>query len=336
MPMQEDFYISLLYKKLDQSISEEEEVQLEAWLKESPDNQELAEQIRLVWQEAPELGSVPEVDLDQAFTELDQKISLNEVELRPAKVKPIHNRWMRIAAAITFLIAGAFLLNDFLKKPAVEWQIVESGETRKNITLPDQSVIQLKEHSKISYPKSFAEDIRLVKLEGEAFFDVEKNPNKAFEVELAQSKVKVLGTSFLIRAFPKEAESLVQVESGKVSFSSSQSQSSLMLTKGEQAVFQKSSKEIKKREDISSNERAWATQKLDFDATKLEEVLRLVSDVYGVEFKWADKKASSCPLTTRFDQDNLEDILATITQVLEVQFTETSRNFYTVEGGSCD
>ncbi|MEM6805847.1 MAG: FecR domain-containing protein, partial [Bacteroidota bacterium] len=333
---QKDFYISLLYKELDQSISEEEAAQLKAWLKESPENQELADQIRHVWQEGDKLGAKPEVDLDQAFADLEAKISLEEETLKPAKVRPIGNRWMRIAAAITFLIAGAFLLNDLLKKPEVKWQVVESGESRKNIALPDQSVIQLKEHSKISYPESFAGDIRLVKLEGEAFFDVERNPQKAFEVEMDQAKVRVLGTSFLIRAFPTEGENLLQVESGKVSFSSSQSNTELILTQGEQAVLNKSSNELEKREDISENERAWATKKLNFENDTLEEILEVLSDVYKVEFSWKTKAGIACPFTSDFDNEDLENILATITQILEVQFTETSRNVYTVEGGSCE
>ena len=58
----------------------------------------------------------------------------------------------------------------------------------------------LKENTTLSYPEQFTGDKRIVKLKGEAFFDVAKNPHKAFVIQTKATTTKVLGTSFKLSA----------------------------------------------------------------------------------------------------------------------------------------
>src|SRR5690606_4247104 len=87
--------------------------------------------------------------------------------------------------------------------------------------LPDQSVVWLHPGATLGYEaSSFSTVSRKVQLHGEAFFDVAKKTNNPFIVEVDKMRVKVLGTSFLIRPADNQTDYVVAVVSGKVEISS--------------------------------------------------------------------------------------------------------------------
>lgn len=75
---------------------------------------------------------------------------------------------------------------------------------KKEVILADGSTIILNSLSSISYPEDMSGKTRNVTLHGEAYFDVAKNPNKAFIVQAEGVEVKVLGTKFNINAYENQ------------------------------------------------------------------------------------------------------------------------------------
>ncbi len=84
--------------------------------------------------------------------------------------------------------------------------------------LPDGSTVILNSGSKIIFPEKFINNSREVSLIGEGFFEVKPNPEKPFIVSMNGNKVRVLGTSFNIRSYPKDSLIQVSVATGKVSY----------------------------------------------------------------------------------------------------------------------
>ncbi|MEM8891384.1 MAG: FecR domain-containing protein [Bacteroidota bacterium] len=332
--MKEDFYISLLYKKLSGEIEQGEADELEKWIAASSENKLIAEQIRMAWEESPALAAKPEVDLDQAFSELESKM---EDAPPQAKVRSMasRSRWMRIAAAITFLIAAAFLLSDFLG-PKVEFkEIVNSQSTDMELKLEDGSIITLRPNSKLTHPVQFAEEVREVQLEGEAFFEVEHDAKHPFIIQTEGEKVQVLGTKFQVKALPGSAESIVQVESGKVSFEANGVAGKLILEAGEKGVFNKAEKSFEEIEESDPNEMSWATAKFFFEDTRLADVFDVISNHYGVEII-ADVDEIECSLTGSFEDESIDEILENISAIFDISFEQESENSYTLKGGPCE
>jgi ferric-dicitrate binding protein FerR (iron transport regulator) len=84
------------------------------------------------------------------------------------------------------------------------------------ITLPDSSSIWMNAGSKLRYSSAFNQTERKVSIEGEAYFNVARNEKKPFYVITSAVTLKVLGTSFNIKAYPEEDQVETTVESGSV------------------------------------------------------------------------------------------------------------------------
>lgn len=71
----------------------------------------------------------------------------------------------------------------------------------------------------IDFPEPFSSRTRTVELDGEAYFDVRKNPEKQFIVSTThQSAIKVLGTKFNVKAYKEADEVITTLVEGKVNF----------------------------------------------------------------------------------------------------------------------
>ena len=79
--------------------------------------------------------------------------------------------------------------------------IVPQGQ-RVSLTLADGTKVWLNAKTKMEYPQSFkAFDERIVKVDGEAYFEVSKNKNRPFIVKTSKADIEVLGTKFYVSAY---------------------------------------------------------------------------------------------------------------------------------------
>ena len=83
---------------------------------------------------------------------------------------------------------------------ALQTITVPAGQ-RINITLADGTNVWLNARTTIQYPITFNEKERLVKLDGEAYFDVTKDKSKPFIVQTNNYNVEVLGTKFDVDSY---------------------------------------------------------------------------------------------------------------------------------------
>lgn len=79
------------------------------------------------------------------------------------------------------------------------------------IQLPDGSNVWLNANSKLYFPDHFSVNERRVKVEGEVFFEVQKEFNRPFIVEAGNLNIKVIGTSFNVRSYSPEYFTLTLV-----------------------------------------------------------------------------------------------------------------------------
>ncbi|MEA3444854.1 MAG: FecR domain-containing protein, partial [Bacteroidota bacterium] len=168
---------------------------LEVWVKDDPAHVRLFNEMRTAW----ELSSVAKenhakVDTESALTELLQKIDTKpESTTRGFNMRTFY----RYAAAVVAIISIGYSLFWYSNNAMNESYV--AGNNVVESVLPDGSVITLNQNSKLKYNKK-DELERKVKLEGEAFFNVERMPSKPFIVETAELVIEVLGTSFYINS----------------------------------------------------------------------------------------------------------------------------------------
>lgn len=127
---------------------------------------------------------------------------------------PAHRRLRRmlaVAAMAAGLVIGGFSYRRFYKALPSDNTIdpkrevaVKSG-AKSRLLLPDGTTVWLNSDSKLTYDARFKGLSREVELEGEAFFDVAKNPAHPFIVHTGGIDIRVLGTAFNVKSYPREA-----------------------------------------------------------------------------------------------------------------------------------
>lgn len=137
------------------------------------------------------------------------------------KPKKSLNIWAISAVAATIALLFV-IIKPSLQKDTREakWQTVWSPPgQRTQITLEDGTTVWLNSHSTLHYPTSFNTEKRLVKLIGEAFFDVAKKEDLPFIVETKKYNIKVLGTTFNVLAYEHQNLFETSLLSGSVEIS---------------------------------------------------------------------------------------------------------------------
>src|SRR5690606_26564065 len=136
------------------------------------------------------------------------------------KGKSKSSRWtksiVKMAAMGLIALLSVLYFYTSLRKSntEIQWTTIRTnyGE-RKKVRLSDSTTVILNGNSTLTYPLEYASNIRVVRLKGEAFFEVSNNPAKPFFVIARNFTTQVVGTAFNIDS---DIERLVEVNSGKV------------------------------------------------------------------------------------------------------------------------
>ena len=140
---------------------------------------------------------------------------LLERRLVPPRTKRLRLfRLAGVVAASVLLCFASWFIYDYWKPVAM--QTVSAGAAISVITLPDQTKVTLNRYSSLTYPDRFKEDRREVQLQGEAYFEVEKDARHPFVVKADPVEVEVLGTHFNVEAYPGDAEVKTTLLEGSV------------------------------------------------------------------------------------------------------------------------
>lgn len=335
--MDEDLFVNLLYKRLSGEITEEESVQLEQWLSASDNNRQTAADIELVWNESRNLGAQPDVDLDAAFAELDLDQDLGKES--PTSAIEVQAGWSRrsiwsIAAGILLVAVVGFVIWSQNSTAEVEWKTASAEEGLLKLTLADQSVITLNQGASLQYPTEFDGETRTVKLEGEGFFEVAKDPAHPFVVETQALDVRVLGTEFNVLADGK-ADPEVQVVSGKVEVKAPAVDKAVLLGPGEIASWDPNTEELLKSTLSSPNALAWRTQKFVFNDQPLPQAIEALERTFRCTIELENPDIGICPVTSTYDQLGVDEILQEWSTIFGLEVRQQGAGKYLLAGGSC-
>ncbi len=339
--MDQEKYISLLHKQQQGTIDTIEQSILDHWLQQAEINRVLSQKIKEDWELTEAYEPPVSFDLEEEFTALQQRIQADEV-ITPkhtiAKVVPMNRSrsWLSWAAAIALLIGvGTWFLNNPSSNIPLLTANTDPSE-KKEILLTDGTKVWLNENSRLTYPTSFDKEQRVVQLEGEAFFDVSKDASKAFIIETTSSKIKVLGTSFNVRAIKKESQTEVVVQTGKVQLSSLSNGESVLLVANEKGIHQHRTNAVQKLAEQDMNELAWKSQVLLFKGTPIPEVLDNLERLFDVRIVANSSSLSKCRVTGRFPNPVVDVLLKTICKDFDIRLKAVSDKEYELIGGNCE
>ncbi len=205
--------------------------------------------------------------------------------------------------------------------------IEEANNTTKPqlVILSDGSSVLLQPNSKLSYPKFFDKDKRNVFLEGEAFFEISKNPQRPFYVYANEVVTKVVGTSFRIKAYKDQSEVNIVVKTGKVQVSSNQelvpASKAVLLLPNQSIRFQRENLifeaiETAKKFSYSENSTSIESINFEFIDTPVRQIFESLEKAYLIQIEYPEDKLKECYLTTSLSDQPLAEKLKIICESL--------------------
>ncbi len=318
---------SLLSKYLAHQTDTEESELVRIWLAESEANRKELIDYQLIWDKSVEIDEEIELDTDLAWNKIKSKIITTKV----VEFSPQKSFWnpVRIAASITLLISSTLILWMLMqdKDDAISFQ---TSKNTLDQMLPDGSKVFLNQNTELTYQFDSEKNIRTVKLIGEAFFEVKRDEANPFVINANGTEVKVLGTSFNVKAYTKNVS--VNVESGKVQFATKKQKA--ILEKGEEAAFVATKDSIIKRFEYNKNVLAYKTKSYIFEDSSLEHIIKTLSEGYQAEILFKNNSIKSCRLTTKFENESLPNALNVIAETLNLQVSKNGDK-YLLDGSGC-
>jgi len=151
------------------------------------------------------------------------------------------------------------------------------------VILPDGTQVMLNAASSLTYPVAFNGNERLVKLSGEAYFEVAKDKLHPFKVNSGSQTVTVLGTHFNINAYNDEVSVKTTLLEGSVEVTAGSSETKII--PGQQALLTADG-ELSKKTIDTDKEVAWKNGLFSFDGDDLKTIMRQITRWYNVDVSY--------------------------------------------------
>lgn len=239
---------------------------------------------------------------------------INQTEKSEPKRVTIYQYFSRVAAILLLPLIIAFgyqLFNNRSNKNGSYQTITTPLASHTSFDLPDGSKVWLNAGSTITFPASFNSKQRLVKLTGQAYFDVKKD-KIPFCVETEKFNIKVLGTAFDVLAYRGE-EALVTLERGKVSLETTSGNGAVLIP-GEQAVIEIEGGQIQQRKVETSKFVTWKDNRLVFTDESFESVCIKLHRWFNVEISIEDESIKKIPVNGVIEYESISEVM----QLLEI------------------
>jgi len=312
--MNEERFIELVTKFLSKEISEEEKNELSILL-QIDKYKEAFEKIASSWNEGKR--DYLHLNPENALKGLTAKLSSAEPSFQwkgNLEIKRKNNSrfiLLKIAASVafialllTFYYMYAYRWNE--KKENIPWeQLATGGGEKYELFLPDKSKIILNGQSKISYPSRFLGNKREVILEGEAYFEINRDTLKPFVVYTLDISTNVLGTKFNICAFPQDNQIEVSLVEGSVKINNtkiSPNIEAILLRPGQKLKYNSQTGVSDIELFDLQEETGWKDNILKFNDTNLKDVLTKLERAFGIKFELSDKSYNNYKITGNFQK----------------------------------
>ena len=311
----------------------------------TPEELKLIDQWFLSHEENPDDDRL--MDLDERVNlefKMFERIKANvhvrpDVQLGPAP-SMVGKMWYRVAAAVVIMAVAGLgfyvynqqsLFDEEINVSVAKTSTVTNNTTRVTLhKLSDGTVIMLQPNGSLEFPNEFPSDKREIVLTGEAFFDVTKDKNRPFIINTGDVTVRVLGTSFNVRAYEGAKEITVAVKTGKVSVyakvdnvdAKKISKEEIILTPNQEVVYNTVNENFSRKivddpQIILEKPTLFA---MEYEATPVAKIFQVVEENYGIDIVYDEEALSSCSLTTSMSEEGLFERIEIICQAIGARY----------------
>jgi transmembrane sensor len=321
----------LIIKMLTNQAASEEYIMLDEWIRKSEENKKYFLRFRNIWMASSPIIKHDKSKTLKALETVHQKTGYSQSkEIQTHEIKGIPERsrsllsYFKIASLWILLFGLGAVFSIFFIKPARFLNlnpivsVVAPRGSKAMTVLPDGTVVWLNAGSKIEYKMPVNELVREVRIEGEAYFHVSKDPEHPFTVNAGDLIIKAYGTQFNVKAYSEEKEVETTLVEGSVSVEIKDKPSNkTMLKPNDQAIYFKPTSErsgnflVTKGIDPSLYT-LWINDRLQIKGETLEDLAVILERKYDVTIHFDDNSLKDLRFTGIIENETIEQILELI------------------------
>lgn len=307
---------------LTKSATPDEDLALETWVASDKNNRLFWENLDALFNDEEAALVASQLNMEAAWNAVEKRISENKKVSHHSslfKMNRAVTQWS-IAATVVGVLLSTFIYLSLTKEDTSN--LLATNLDVKEVILADGSTVTINSNSQLSYPNSFKDNNREVTLNGEAFFEITKNPQKPFIVKTKNLEIKVLGTKFNVDDFGGNSKLMqVNVVEGKVEVRSNSFQNNVItLVKGESAILDKEHGTFLKSTKSATNGAAWKTKTFTFNNSNLDEVLNSLSKAYKMKMAIKDSSLLNNHLTATFEKKDINFVMTIISSTFNLNY----------------
>lgn len=240
---------------------------------------------------------------DKVFAAIQSRI---QPQRKPVRYRDLYIALTSVAATLLVVIGGMSIMrsespNVINLAESIAEQRVEvyspAGMISK-LTLPDGSKVTLNNNSTLSYPVKFSGNERKIQLDGEAFFEIEKDSLKPFLINTEGLNVRVLGTSFNLKAYEADNETILSLKDGIVQAETTRKgeKEHIKLVPGEQLVVDRLAETLERKKVNINWYTAWVDGNMVYRDETLSRILKDIEQRFDIDIVVQD----SCLLKDKY------------------------------------
>ena len=321
-----------------------------------PDDANRDEALKHIW-DTLDASSCTDEMTDKAWEQIDATLHsaspstisepvVPQVPLSKHSKRPLNNlNWSTLKrvsrAAVWFipiLFLGASLYYYHLSRKYVQHSSSEVAYvqhyapigTHEEVILSDGTHVWLNAGSLLVYPSTFTGNSRNVFLAGEAYFDVIKDKKRPFIVSTNFLKMKVLGTTFNVSAYPEDSQVSATLETGILKVMVNDRPEVYLLKPDDQLIYSSlTGKVIQQKVNVSLHTE-WRKGGLLFTNVPFSDIMRTLERMYGVKFHVRTSIYQTQHLHAHFNQgESIEHIMRIIQLLLPgMEYEIIDQNIY--------
>jgi ferric-dicitrate binding protein FerR (iron transport regulator) len=322
-------YIHALIRKFfENNLPEDVQRKFHHWFVENESAYEKTEAMLRIWEDCP---GEQTTDTETALRKIHKQIAACEKR----QTASLFKRFSRIAAILLLPLISAALTYYFVKDKTIIREVeltecfVPYGE-RRQLFLSDGSEVWLNSGSLLVYAKTFDGDTRTLYLNGEANFNVAKDPEKPFIVKTKSMEVEALGTTFNVLSYPEDEKSITTLESGKVRIMTHhEGILSVILSPNEQLIYNKTTDKFEKKKVDAEKYARWKEGFLTFQGAAFEEIIKTVERKYSVTVNYEVNRFAGRAFTVRFSpEEEIGDVLTILKDIVGFRYKKKGNIIY--------
>lgn len=318
----------IIIRSIRKTTTHEELAILNKWLKDDNKNTICYFQLEEIWNSKDNL---PDETIQKGWMMLAEQIDAyhERKQLFDHSTKKLKNSWFGYVAAVLIgiLISSTIwttMFNSTKRLPdSLIQNVVYNYSGVQSIILPDQSEVWLNENSRIVYPEEFAGEKRLVSLEGKAYFDIHKDLEKPFVVQIDEIEIEVVGTEFFVETTSTRVSSITLI-SGMVKLNYTNKEGTSFTTSlvpGEQAIVENGNISIK---NIDTDYYiAWKDGTYRFTDDPLEKIIPLLAKHFDLDIHLAPSLSNKRFTGRVVPGEDIENVLQSFSKSFPIKYTIT-------------